>query len=497
MADSIIGKISVGDGATFTPKIENDVLSWTNDKNLPNPDSLDIVGATFTPDVDEDGVLSWTNNKGLPNPDSVDIAQAVVDKKPGWGLPVGYEYFSINPNVPQGSLPLLGGEYNRSTYSDLWEWVQQQTGYLKTESEWQALSTAHNGNVPYYSDGDGSTTFRVPSLQCWVRGANGSVSTVGSYLAAGLPNITGTIRPLSWGNNSALSGAFSEDSKYIDRGTSTGTQIGTQTINFNASSSNSIYGNSSTVQPESIVGLWLVKAYGTIVDTGTIDEQQYIDDRIAALPNTFLPRTGGTMTGNIIFGNNEAYIQKQNPDIVNRNQLEIGWGRPETTGGGEWFLDGAKMAFHSYNANNSSYDNGGFVISTTDGTNHPQFTGYPDGRLVWDNKEIERVNSSGSNYIRYESGLQICWTVMSISMSGASTTGWTGTYYTYRKIGSSWTYPVSFVSMPTVVANATDSGNYWSANVSIASTTNAIIFLMGNNNTDTKQVFVFAIGKWK
>ena len=48
-------------------------------------------------------------------------------------LPVGFEYFSPNPNIPQGSLPLFGGEYSRATYSALWEWVQAQTGYLKTE----------------------------------------------------------------------------------------------------------------------------------------------------------------------------------------------------------------------------------------------------------------------------------------------------------------------------------------------------------------------------
>ena len=49
MADPIIGKISVGDGATFTPS------------------------------VDSDGKLSWTNNKNLPNPATVDIAQAIID----------------------------------------------------------------------------------------------------------------------------------------------------------------------------------------------------------------------------------------------------------------------------------------------------------------------------------------------------------------------------------------------------------------------------------
>ena len=109
------------------------------------------------------------------------------------GIPVGFEYFSTNPNIPAGSIPLFGGEYSREVYSDLWSWVQEQAGYLIEESEWQEKSRRNEGNVPFYSKGNGTTTFRVPSLNCWVKGANG-IEEVGSYLSAGLPNITGDIR---------------------------------------------------------------------------------------------------------------------------------------------------------------------------------------------------------------------------------------------------------------------------------------------------------------
>jgi hypothetical protein len=200
-------------------------------------------------------------------------------------IPVGHEYFTMNPNIPQGSLPLLGGEYSRETYSALWTWVQQQTGYLKTEAEWQTLSGSNNGNVPYYSDGDGSTTFRVPSLHCWIKGSDGAVQLVGSYLAAGLPNITGkTDGGVWWFNNGAQEGAVYRYPNGVGAGSAGG--VGNWDgfpVGFDASLSNPIYGNANTVQPESIVGMWLVKAYGTIQDTGTINEQQYIDDRTAAL----------------------------------------------------------------------------------------------------------------------------------------------------------------------------------------------------------------------
>lgn len=186
------------------------------------------------------------------------------------GMPVGFQYFTTNPNVPQGSIPLLGGIYDRVAYKDLWEWVQTQTGYLISESAWQDKANANKGNVPFYSEGDGSTTFRVPSLKCWVKGANG-IEEVGSYLEAGLPNITGTTyTSIGWNDDDHnISGAFNSS----ELGTCTGRDGGKSeygmTLSFKASDSNSIYGASSTVQPESIVGMWLVHAYGSVGVTGT------------------------------------------------------------------------------------------------------------------------------------------------------------------------------------------------------------------------------------
>lgn len=53
-------------------------------------------GATYTPDVSEDGMLSWTNDKGLPNPDPVNIkgpqgdpGEDGTDGANGQGVPTG------------------------------------------------------------------------------------------------------------------------------------------------------------------------------------------------------------------------------------------------------------------------------------------------------------------------------------------------------------------------------------------------------------------------
>lgn len=187
------------------------------------------------------------------------------------GVPIGFEYISFNPNIPAGSLPLLGGTFNREAYADLWAWVQTQTGYLISETAWQSKAVSNSGNVPFYSDGDGSTTFRVPSLCCWVKGANG-ISEVGSYLAAGLPNIEGTLiggkTDAAATDEQEQSGAFAFDSTVKAFSGGNGPM---PLYTFDASRSNDIYGNSDTVQPESIVGMWLVKAFGTVSNVGNQD----------------------------------------------------------------------------------------------------------------------------------------------------------------------------------------------------------------------------------
>lgn len=197
-------------------------------------------------------------------------------------LPVGFEYFSVNPNIPTGSLPLFGAEYSREVFPDLWEYAESQVGYVITEEEWQVLSNQNDGNVPFYSSGDDTTTFRVPSLKCWIKGANG-IEEVGSYLAAGLPNIEGNFesRPHPTGNINyggavcMADGAFAlthqSSSVQYNGVTESSNKYNLDTVNLSAQRYNPIYGNSDTVQPPSIAGMWLVKAYGTVSNEGNAE----------------------------------------------------------------------------------------------------------------------------------------------------------------------------------------------------------------------------------
>ena len=115
-----------------------------------------------------------------------------------------------------------------------------------------------------YGSGDGATTFNLPDLTDRV--VQGS-ATAGTALAAGLPNITGDIklRPNSSGLNSffGITGAFSMGAQSnltagaFDMGSTSGTTY--NPVTFNASVSNAIYGNSTTVQQPALTMIYCIK----------------------------------------------------------------------------------------------------------------------------------------------------------------------------------------------------------------------------------------------
>lgn len=313
--------------------------------------------------------------------------------KDAGGLPVGHEFFTTNPNIPAGCIPLLGGEYSRTAYADLWAWVQTQQGYLIEESAWQTRATANSGNVPFYSKGDGTTTFRVPSLKCWVKGANG-IEEVGSYLSAGLPNIIANYDDnIGYANADMIGwhGAVYLGNLAISLITSNRNDDGKKYCHnwkFDASKSNPIYGNSDTVQPKSIVGMWLVKAYGTITNVGSTDVAA-IAQGLTELETNKLSTNGGTMTGDIYFNNPDFGITKDRNEY---GSYDVGWSWENRKGAG--------AGFRSIDYTKES-DRGAFIIYARNETTHAALDGYPDGTLKWNNKEIalkESLSMPSGNY---------------------------------------------------------------------------------------------------
>lgn len=200
-------------------------------------------------------------------------------KKLGGMRPLGEEYIRITgQSAPAGGVDYVGQLATRAMYADLWAWVQEhKPGSIISEDEWQALSASQNGNVPYYSTGDGSTTFRFPHLTGYPKFA-GSVEEVGKFVKEGLPNITGTFGisapNVYWLGVQSTTGAFTTGHA-VSNITAAGVSVyqsGDSSAVFDASRANSLYGNSDHVTPETVCIIAGVIAFGVPSAVGQADK---------------------------------------------------------------------------------------------------------------------------------------------------------------------------------------------------------------------------------
>ena len=149
-------------------------------------------------------------------------------------LPIGSYIQFAGSQAPTGFLVCNGGEISRTTYSELFA----------------VIGTT-------YGSGDGSTTFNLPNLTD--RFLQGS-TTSGTVKNAGLPNISGDALYLY--GDAALPKGTGALSAGIYRGFQTlppGDNYADYVVSFDASLSNSIYGNSETVQPPALTCLICIK----------------------------------------------------------------------------------------------------------------------------------------------------------------------------------------------------------------------------------------------
>lgn len=166
-----------------------------------------------------------------------------------YAVPVGtiLSYSATTP--PVGFLVCDGSEVSKTTYADLFAIIGDTYGTATDTSK-----------------------FKLPDLRDrFVQGANGNL---GTSKDAGLPNVTGQVgylKAIDDGNyNESISlreGCFKNSKNMTTippaqnvRNSTQDTTNRTGTIVFDASKSNSIYGNSDTVQPPSVCLTFIIKA---------------------------------------------------------------------------------------------------------------------------------------------------------------------------------------------------------------------------------------------
>ena len=192
------------------------------------------------------------------------------------GLPIG-TIIPVNATsnyVPNGSLPCDGTEYSKSQFTDLWN------NYLSTSLLNTCTYTEYASDLSTYGQcgkfavDTVNNKFRVPLIK------DGAViqqaltnSELGKSYNAGLPNIFGTVWTPRLGyndnieNKNRVSGAFSLESSESTGAANAGSGINGVKISFHASNSNTIYGNSDTVQPNAVA-----LRYFVVVANGQINQ---------------------------------------------------------------------------------------------------------------------------------------------------------------------------------------------------------------------------------
>jgi hypothetical protein len=160
-----------------------------------------------------------------------------------------------------------------SDYPDLFE----------TEANWQQSVTDYGVCGKFVYD-DVNNTVRLPKITGIVEGTT-DLSALGDLVEAGLPSITGSC--FAWkygttGGSGSYTGALSNNGEgggeaYYCQNTSGSHPL--WGIKFNAADSNAIYGNSSTVQPQTIKVLY----YIVIATTTKTDIEVDIDEIVTDL----------------------------------------------------------------------------------------------------------------------------------------------------------------------------------------------------------------------
>lgn len=138
--------------------------------------------------------------------------------------------------LPKGYIKANGATVQRADYPRL---VQ----FIEGNNLWTDDTT---NNAGLFGKGDGSSTFVLPDYR--ERMMQYTEDNIGGQRKAGLPNITGRLFISTWGTPE---GAFREVKKYT-AGLANYDVNETESIVFDASFSNAIYGKSSTVQPPAI-----------------------------------------------------------------------------------------------------------------------------------------------------------------------------------------------------------------------------------------------------
>lgn len=221
----------------------------------------------------------------------------------GGGLPLGFLIPSTIVS-DDSSLHLADGSViaQDGIYADFCTWVKSRKAANDanvptcTQAEFDSSVTTYGQCGKYVID-DEAGTIRLPKITKFVQGL-ASLSEIGNAIHAGLPNITGA----AWSDLKVNAGSYATDQNsalkykqasagWFANKTGQSGEITNVGFSFDASNSNSIYGNSNTVQPESVQYPYYIVVATSIKTDAQVNIEKYLNDlditnkRITVLEN--------------------------------------------------------------------------------------------------------------------------------------------------------------------------------------------------------------------
>lgn len=286
LSDAVDSELGVGQGTAATPKAVKIAYDYTTDV------AQSVLEAAKNATEGSDNVTD------LREPLLADVYHEI-----------GTWWISLDNSIPVGGLPHLGHLCARDTYGEFWTWCETNKTVVSDE-EWLVYADSHNGCCPYYSYGDGSTTFRTPKYDQSFLKILATMGGTGEMQEAGLPYFGGSIQGVVTDGGYGT-GIFNFQQTTIENLSvvaSGAKSAGTFTL-----TPPSVYGNSDTVTPQNfgiIVGVYAVGAVSAPI--GETDAASLLNG-ISVLES----RTGALESGS---GFSEA-----------GRQAIIGWGMPGGT----------------------------------------------------------------------------------------------------------------------------------------------------------------------
>lgn len=219
----------------------------------------------------DEALAGTVENKAMTPKSTAEVVKAKGN------VPVGFIKYNPLSIIEEGWLDASHGDtVERVAYPDLWAYVEAHPELLKTEEEYTTIGDNNEGHVPYYSSGDGTTTFRLPKI-LWYPCVTNDSTLRGTSATDTQRNITGSIGEVFAPNPPHTTGAFTEEVSRKIHVINDSAENHIWKINFDASRSVGAEHTGEEVKPKTHYGCYVVKAYGTVSNTGNVDIQNVVN----------------------------------------------------------------------------------------------------------------------------------------------------------------------------------------------------------------------------